>query len=80
MSVFVHPQGIKIVQAGGGGVKKSQNSVHVVVECPLSEFKCEIACMTKLNFECYSIHCIKFDVFHENINEQEDEEILVCNL
>jgi hypothetical protein len=29
MSVFVH--------AGGGGVKKWQNSVHVVVECPLRE-------------------------------------------
>ena len=36
MSVFVHAQGIKTVHAGGGGVKKTQNSVHVVVECPLS--------------------------------------------
>ena len=36
MSVFVHAQGIKIFHAGGrGGVKKWQNSVHVVVECPL---------------------------------------------
>jgi hypothetical protein len=35
MSVFVHAQGIKTVHAGGG-VKKWQNSVHVVVECPLS--------------------------------------------
>ena len=35
MSVFVHDQGIKTVHAGGG-VKKWQNSVHVVVECPLS--------------------------------------------
>ena len=35
MSVFVHAQGIKTVHAGGGGVKKWQNSVHVVVECPL---------------------------------------------
>ena len=34
MSVFVHAQGIKTVRAGGG-VKKWQNSVHVVVECPL---------------------------------------------
>ena len=34
MSVFVHAQGIKTVHAGGG-VKKWQNSVHVVVECPL---------------------------------------------
>ena len=31
MSVFVHAQGIKIVHAGVG-VKKWQNSVHVVVE------------------------------------------------
>ena len=35
MSVFVHAQGIKTVHAGGG-VKKWQNSVHVVVECPLT--------------------------------------------
>ena len=35
MSVFVHAQGIKTIHAGGGGVKKWQNSVHVVVECPL---------------------------------------------
>ena len=35
MSVFVHAQGIKTVHAGGGEVKKWQNSVHVVVECPL---------------------------------------------
>ena len=33
MSVFVHAQGIKTVNARGG-VKKWQNSVHVVVECP----------------------------------------------
>ena len=32
MSVFIHVQGIKTVHAGGGG----QNSVHVVVECPLN--------------------------------------------
>ena len=37
LSVFVHAQGIKTVHAeGGGGGKKWQNSVHVVVECPLS--------------------------------------------
>ena len=36
MSVFVHAQGIKTVHAGVGGVKKWQNSVHVVVQCPLS--------------------------------------------
>ena len=35
MSVFVHAQGIKTVHTGGEGVKKWQNSVHVVVECPL---------------------------------------------
>ena len=34
MYVFVHAQGIKTVHAGGW-VKKWQNSVHVVVECPL---------------------------------------------
>ena len=33
MSVFVHAQGMKTVHAEG--VKKWQNSVHVVVECPL---------------------------------------------
>ena len=32
MSAFVHTQVIKTVHAGGGGVKKWQNSVHVVVE------------------------------------------------
>ena len=36
MFVFVHAQGIKTVHARGGGVKKWQNSVHVVVECPLT--------------------------------------------
>ena len=37
MSVFVLAQGIKTVHAGGGGgVKKWQNSVHIVVECPLT--------------------------------------------
>ena len=35
MSVFVHAQGIKTVDGGGGGVKKWQNSVNVVVEWPL---------------------------------------------
>ena len=36
MSVFDHAQGIKTVHAGGGVcVKQWQNSVHVVVECPL---------------------------------------------
>jgi hypothetical protein len=33
MSVFVHTQGIKTC---GGGGQKWQNSVHVVVECLLS--------------------------------------------
>ena len=36
ISVFVHAYGIKTVHAGGGGVKKWQNSVHVVAEWPLS--------------------------------------------
>ena len=36
MSVFVHAQGIKYVHSEGG-VKKWQNSVHVVVECPLTQ-------------------------------------------
>ena len=35
MSVFVNAQGIKTVHAGGG-VKKWQDSVHVVIEWPLS--------------------------------------------
>ena len=35
MTVFVLAQGIKTVHAGGG-VKKWQNSVHVVVERPLT--------------------------------------------
>ena len=35
MSIFVHAQGKKTVHAGGGG-QKYQNSVHVVVECPLT--------------------------------------------
>ena len=34
MSGFVHAQGIKTVHTGER-VKKGQNSVHVVVECPL---------------------------------------------
>ena len=37
MSVFVHTQGIKTV----GGVKKWQNSVHVVVEWPLGWRLCD---------------------------------------
>ena len=38
MSVFVHAQGIKTVHTGGGGgAKKWQKSVHVVVECPLMQ-------------------------------------------
>ena len=36
MYVFVHAQGIKTVHAGEGGVKKGQNSVHLVVECPFN--------------------------------------------
>ena len=40
MSVFVHAQGIKPVK---GGVKKWQNSVHVIVECPYL-----ISCFTRI--------------------------------
>ena len=36
ISVFVHAQGMKTVQAGGWWVRKWQNLVHVVVECPLT--------------------------------------------
>ena len=37
MSVFVQAQGIKTAHmGGGGGGKKWQNSVHVVVESPLT--------------------------------------------
>ena len=42
MSVFVYAQGIKTVQGWGAGVKKRQNSVHVVVECPLMKFRKKI--------------------------------------
>ena len=38
MSVFVHASGIKTVHAGGWG-QKWQNSVDVVVECPLKQQK-----------------------------------------
>ena len=38
MFVFVHAHGIKTVYARGGGAKNWQNSVHVVVECPLTQF------------------------------------------
>ena len=38
LSVFVQAQGIETVHAGGGeGIKKWQNYVHIVVECPLKE-------------------------------------------
>ena len=33
----VHGQSIKSVHTEGGGVKKWQKSVHVVVECPLKQ-------------------------------------------
>ena len=36
MFIFVHAQSMKTVHAGVG-IKKWQNYVHVVVECPLSE-------------------------------------------
>ena len=37
MSAFVHAWGIKTVHEGRG-VKKGQNSVHVLIECPLIIF------------------------------------------
>ena len=46
MSVFVHAQRIKTVHAGGGG-KKWQNFVHVVVECPLKINVKVTECLTK---------------------------------
>ena len=36
MSAFAHAQGMSMFTQRGGGVKKWQNSVHVVVECPLN--------------------------------------------
>ena len=36
MSLFVPAKGIKTVHGGGGGVKKRKNSVHIVVEYPLT--------------------------------------------
>ena len=36
MSVLVHAQSIKTFRTGWGG-KKWQNSVHIVVECPLRQ-------------------------------------------
>ena len=38
MFVVIHAQGIKTVNAGGR-VKKWQNSVHVVDECPLIQLE-----------------------------------------
>ena len=38
MSVFVHAQGVKTLSSlRGRGVKKWQNSVHLVVDCPLRQ-------------------------------------------
>ena len=54
MSVFVHAQGIKIVHAGGG-VKKWQNSVHVVVECPLTRTFCSRDKLTEHNGAKFSL-------------------------
>ena len=57
MSVFVHAQGIKTVHAGEGGVKKRQNSVHVVVECPLIVYSNEEAYIKGIQSD--------FDIFSE---------------
>ena len=51
MPVFVHAQGIKIFHAGGEGVKKWQNSVHVVVECPLMLMQSQCRCHYSPNRE-----------------------------
>ena len=48
MFVFVHAQGIKTVHAGGRGVKKWQDSVHVVVECPLTIIVLTFHCSNNL--------------------------------
>ena len=40
MSVFVHAQVIKTVHDEGGGGKKWQNFVHLVIECPLATNEC----------------------------------------
>ena len=47
MSFFVYAKGIKTVHAEGGGVKKWQNSVHVIVECPLSKNDDKKCCFLK---------------------------------
>ena len=49
MSGFVHAQGIKTVHSGGGGVKKWQNSVYIVVEYPLSPLNQKMICTHKVN-------------------------------
>ena len=60
MSAFVQAQRIKIVHAEGW-VKKRQNSVQIVVECPLSYFGNKYGGITILkeapnnNFHRYSI-------------------------
>ena len=46
MSVFVHTQSLKTVHAGGGGVKKWQNSVHVVVGFPLRKKQDKVESVT----------------------------------
>ena len=52
----------------GGGVKKWQNSVHVVVECPLStEFKLQAASsLTTKNLANSHKQCVQFqeNIFH----------------
>ena len=56
MSVFGHAQGIKTLHAGEGG-KKWQNSVQVVVECPLNgNFKRNGPLKTNQRGICLGVH------------------------
>ena len=57
MSVFVHAQGMKTTHTKGLGVKKWQNSVHVVVECPLRKVQNAIAWIHKYRL-------VHFDIMH----------------
>ena len=58
MFVFVHASGIKTVHTGVG-VKNWQNSVHVVVECPLTE-----------NFSKFAIYFYFSNIFFPHFLEQ----------
>ena len=76
MSVFVHAQDIKTVHAKGvEGAKKLQNSVHVVVECPLSNLMLRWYLSRKLTYSdwvhfgllgCFGLYP-NFDIFEANL-------------